>query len=183
MEVMYHYECKNNAGFTQYKTLDQWKQENPGVWETLGSENLPDKYLVEVKKGQKKSERRIYKLPDGTKLVAHYDIAGKYNYTNIVRADKKLRFYLNQRFFWETFETKYPFHILKKEDRIVDLENEAIIASFIDFVMDIQPIGLGANSFSDYKLWMQKNHCEKDLKSQGMFVSFMESINDKGDVR
>lgn len=29
------YYCKNEAGFFQYKTLEQWKAENPGVWETL----------------------------------------------------------------------------------------------------------------------------------------------------
>lgn len=34
-KVMYNYYCKNEAGFFQYKTIEQWKAENPGVWETL----------------------------------------------------------------------------------------------------------------------------------------------------
>ncbi len=35
MEIMFRYDCSNRAGFTQYKTLEQWKQENLGVAETL----------------------------------------------------------------------------------------------------------------------------------------------------
>ncbi|PHS26636.1 MAG: hypothetical protein COA83_02890 [Methylophaga sp.] len=33
--AVHAYQCKNNAGFTVYKTLEQWKQENPGVADTL----------------------------------------------------------------------------------------------------------------------------------------------------
>lgn len=35
MEVTYRYYCNNKAGFTQYKTIEQWREENPGVWESL----------------------------------------------------------------------------------------------------------------------------------------------------
>jgi len=35
MEVSFRYDCASYAGFTQYKTLDEWKRENPGVAETL----------------------------------------------------------------------------------------------------------------------------------------------------
>ncbi|MFQ5488778.1 MAG: hypothetical protein ACE5ET_10100, partial [Gammaproteobacteria bacterium] len=35
MEVTFRYECGKYAGFMQYKTLEQWKKENPGVAETL----------------------------------------------------------------------------------------------------------------------------------------------------
>jgi hypothetical protein len=31
----FHYQCDNNAGFTVYKTLDEWKAENPELSETL----------------------------------------------------------------------------------------------------------------------------------------------------
>lgn len=33
--VLQCYYCATQGGFTQYKTLDEWKQENPGVSETL----------------------------------------------------------------------------------------------------------------------------------------------------
>jgi hypothetical protein len=35
--AIHTYQCNNNAGFTVYKTLEQWKVENPGVAETLVS--------------------------------------------------------------------------------------------------------------------------------------------------
>lgn len=37
--VAHQYYCKTEAGFTVYKTLDEWKQENPGVAETLTYED------------------------------------------------------------------------------------------------------------------------------------------------
>lgn len=35
MEAMFKYHCATESGFTMYKTLDEWKRENPGVAETL----------------------------------------------------------------------------------------------------------------------------------------------------
>lgn len=35
--VLHQYYCANEAGFWVYKTVDQWKSENPGVIETLVS--------------------------------------------------------------------------------------------------------------------------------------------------
>jgi len=35
----HQYQCINNGGFTVYKTLDQWRDENPGVAETLVAVN------------------------------------------------------------------------------------------------------------------------------------------------
>ena len=39
--VAHKYYCSTEAGFWVYKTVDQWKAENPGVAETLHSEILP----------------------------------------------------------------------------------------------------------------------------------------------
>jgi hypothetical protein len=38
-KVQHDYYCRNQAGFWVYKTLDQWKQENPGVFEMLVHDN------------------------------------------------------------------------------------------------------------------------------------------------
>lgn len=35
MEISYRYKCAKYAGVDIYKTLDEWKQDNPGVAETL----------------------------------------------------------------------------------------------------------------------------------------------------
>ncbi len=32
---LHSYQCENNAGFTVYKTIEEWKKENPDIAETL----------------------------------------------------------------------------------------------------------------------------------------------------
>ena len=44
--IQHEYYCRTKAGFWVYKTLDQWKAENPGVLETLVVENEPPKSVV-----------------------------------------------------------------------------------------------------------------------------------------
>lgn len=41
--VAKQYYCRTQGGFYLYKTLDQWKQENPGVAKTLTWKLIPDK--------------------------------------------------------------------------------------------------------------------------------------------
>ncbi|MCU7873329.1 MAG: hypothetical protein KZQ91_11340 [Candidatus Thiodiazotropha sp. (ex Lucinoma borealis)] len=159
MEVLHSYKCANNVGFFQDKTLEAWKQENPGVWDTLGADKLPEKYFVKVKHGQERSKRRFFRLPDGTELIAHYDIAGKHNSTSMIRDDGKQRYWLNQRFYWETIWTKHLFHVHEWEERIVDLITGEVLARYVDFGTNIPPIGIGGSSLGDYKFWMQKRSC------------------------
>jgi hypothetical protein len=40
--IAHDYYCKQ-AGFTEFKPVEQWKKENPGVWETLGRYNFDEK--------------------------------------------------------------------------------------------------------------------------------------------
>lgn len=39
--AVHSYQCTHNAGFTVYKTLDEWRQKNPGVAETLAPVENP----------------------------------------------------------------------------------------------------------------------------------------------
>ncbi|MEW7973904.1 MAG: hypothetical protein AB2777_20835 [Candidatus Thiodiazotropha endolucinida] len=159
MEILHSYKCANNAGFYQDKTLDEWKAGNPGVWETLSFEALPEEYFVRVEHGREKSKDRYYLLPDGTELIAHYNPAGKHSTTRIVRDDGKTRYWLNQRFFWETVWTKHFFHVREWEERIVDFETGEVLARYVDFKTSIPPIGIGGSSLGDYKFWMRKRSC------------------------
>lgn len=175
MELLYRYECSVNAGIYHKKSIDDWKKENPGVWETLGPEIFPEEYFVKVKHGREKSKRKYYKLPDGTELIARYDIAGKHNYTDMVKGDGVMRFWLNQRFYSEYVKTNMFFHVLKKENRIVDLKTGEVIVTHIDYKTDIQPIGLGSNRLSNYKFWMQKKSCQSGGKyEQSMTFNSLE---------
>ncbi|MCU7937271.1 MAG: hypothetical protein KZQ99_20820 [Candidatus Thiodiazotropha sp. (ex Dulcina madagascariensis)] len=176
MEILYRYQCENHAGFFQDKTLDEWKVENPGVWETLSPEALPEEYFIKEKHGQERSKRRFYQLPDGTELIARYDLAGKYIGTRLLRGDGKQRYWLNQRFFWETIWTNHLFHVREREERIVDLKTGKALARYVDFGTNIPPIGIGGNSLSDYKIWMQKSSCESDRHSRKLFNEFSHLI-------
>ncbi len=49
MEIMHRHNCAEFAGFSQYKTLEEWKGENPGVAETL----VPQTGTRSVQKGNR----------------------------------------------------------------------------------------------------------------------------------
>jgi len=122
MEVVYRYQCATHAGFKQFKALNEWKQENPGVAETLTPIS------------------GVRSTFDGSRE----------------------RYQLNQRFVWDIIRKRHLFHIIEKEERVVDVKNDEILARYVDFMTDIPPIGWGANSLSDYKIWIQKRSCELD---------------------
>ena len=47
-DLAHRYYCKKEAGLWIYKTLDQWKAENPGVYETLVYDgNIPFKWVYD----------------------------------------------------------------------------------------------------------------------------------------
>ena len=53
-ELAHRYYCKKEAGLWIYKTLDQWKAENPGVYETLVyNKDRPFKWVYRDKNGSK----------------------------------------------------------------------------------------------------------------------------------
>lgn len=183
MEILYKYECENHAGFFQDKPLEEWKAENPGVWETLSQDALPEEYFIKEKYGREKSKRRFYRLPDGTELVAHYDITGKHNTTSMVRDDGKTRYWINQRFYWEAIWTKHLFHVREIEDRIVDSKTREAIARYVDFRTDITSFGIGTSDLSDYKFWMYKTSCESDSHSKGLFNEFYHLIKLKEEIK
>ncbi len=133
MEVAFHDDCGRYAGFTQYKSLEAWKKENPGVAETL----------VPVK--NPRSER-------------HGDVE---------------RYVLNQRFAWEIRRRKHPLYIVERDERIVDLETGEVLARYVDFSTDIQGVETGSGkTIADYKIWLGKRSCERDVVSRGKFYRF-----------
>ncbi|MCU7890866.1 MAG: hypothetical protein KZQ78_04300 [Candidatus Thiodiazotropha sp. (ex Ustalcina ferruginea)] len=108
-------------------------------------------------------------MPDGTELIARYDIAGKYIATDMLRGDRVSRYWINQRFYWETIWTKHLFHVREWEERIVDIKTGEVLAQYVDLGTNIPPIGIGGNSLSDYKFWMQKKSCGGGNESKKSF--------------
>ncbi len=62
--VVYKYYAHTKAGFWVYKTPEQWKEENPGVAETLTWKDMPDDYKGSGKfagyEGYKLNERILW---------------------------------------------------------------------------------------------------------------------------
>ena len=61
--VTHKYYCDKYAGLTVYKTVEQWKAENPGVAETLVANEGWDKHPEYI------NEERVYKLNERFHLV------------------------------------------------------------------------------------------------------------------
>ncbi len=134
----FKYECANRAGFTVYKTLEQWQQENPGVAETLSPDKLPEPYFYKTEpayKGQKSGHHdRYYRYPNGTELRVSYRKNGKVDHTRLKYPGSTSAHWLNERFAWTTRLTLRPFaRITEKSELIIDLETDEVLAEFVDF--------------------------------------------------
>ncbi len=156
--AVHNYQCKNNSGFTIYKTLEEWKQENPGVTETLNPD--PEKSSIKAYWVNTDASGRHYLLPDGTELVAHYGFGGEHLSTRMIKSDGTKGYWLNQRFAWITQYAKIWHIVRKTEERIVDIKTGEIIASKIDFSASVGRL-YNANKLSDYKIWFEERSCEK----------------------
>jgi hypothetical protein len=51
MEISYKNKCENEAGLAVYKTPEEWKAENPGVWETLTLQPNPRRDSAQIERG------------------------------------------------------------------------------------------------------------------------------------
>jgi hypothetical protein len=98
MEILFKYECSSKAGLFIEKTVEEWKKENPGVWEILDAEKFLEENMDRVEYGREESKRVYYKLNNGIELIARYDVAGEYLMTDMIMADGIDRVWLNERF-------------------------------------------------------------------------------------
>jgi hypothetical protein len=145
VHAVHYYECETEGGLTVYKTIEEWKRENPGVAETLNSnpEVSQSQYLVKVESGD-----RFYRLPDGTELEADYDVRNDLMYTKIKRSNVSVAYWLNQRFISESSKSIVWYIVRRNEERIVDLKTHEVIAQSVDFdtTGSTNPVELGGQS-------------------------------------
>lgn len=148
------YQCNVNAGFTVYKTVDEWKLENPGIAETLRPDDLPEQYLVETKNYDK-----FYHLPNGDVLKAHFSDKEHANFSQAyyLRSDNVSRSWINPRFAHETIWTKAWHIVTKIEQRIIDVKTKEVLADHIDFKSGNPP----SQGWAYLKFWLQNGQCGK----------------------
>jgi hypothetical protein len=179
VHAVHYYECETEGGLTVYKTIEEWKRENPGVAETLNSNPQVSQsqyeYLV-------KNEHldRFYRLPDDTELVARYDVKKNYMYTEMQRKDGSTASWLNQRFIWESRKSMAWYIVRRNEELIIDSKTNEVIAKFVDFdtTAPNNPVETGgAESWRDYVSFLKISSCENQEHYNGIkFHNFRRSI-------
>ena len=128
--AVHQYYCAKDSGFWVYKTLDQWKAENPGVMEGLVSYNKnPDGYNVNWPSVHKQSS-------DGHQK-------GSVNHLN-ARFDELVS--------WEDVSSIFP--IVRERYVLMDKKNSEVIARYIDFGS-----GNFVANREQLKFWMQNSNC------------------------
>ena len=152
--------CENQAGFVVHKTLDQWKQENPGVAETLIPSKVPEQYLIE---SEHDGRVKHYRLPDGMEVTARFWAGGKSQGADFKRPDDTKGYWLNQRFIWETKRTQ-GLLVGKVDERVVDRKTGEIVAQYIDFASH-PPWRTDGEWFllnpQNWKFWLGRESCKR----------------------
>lgn len=178
--AVHQFYCAKDSGFWVYKTLDQWKAENPGVMEGL-VRNPPEQYRISPFLRNKKH----YLLPNGTKLVAHYDVRGDLMFVNFNKPDDSSGYWLNQRFNW--IINQAPFfplnHMMREEQKVVDSKTDEVLARYVDFSTSHERRQAG---WSGWKFWLDNPHCIGGAMSGGKLSTFMEMatyLGEKGKIK
>jgi hypothetical protein len=149
--AVHQYYCATESGFWVYKTLDQWKAENPGVMEGLVSYNKnPSGFNVNWPSEQKQRSDGHQK-----EIIEHIN----------ERFDEKVS--------WEDVSSILP--ITRRENMFLDVTNNVVIARYVDFGTGnsvkntIGPPG-------PLKFWMHNGSCiggkEKQTKFGNFYIQF-----------
>ncbi|MBT3038087.1 MAG: hypothetical protein KUF75_02490 [Candidatus Thiodiazotropha sp. (ex Ctena orbiculata)] len=75
------------------------------------------------------------------------------------KSEGRRRYVLNQRFAWDIYYMDHFFGILKRDERIVDLNKNEILARYIDFSSGQS--SLSPDEFRDFKFWIYTESCEE----------------------
>ncbi len=161
MEYHYHKLCEEKAGLFQYKTLEQWREENPSTFAELTPYSLPEN--LHKKELTSTIEKKQYQLLDGTQLTLVHKKNG-YRNIHIKRPTGETGSWLNQRFIYEVKEGE-DRNIIKTEQKLIDVEKNEILVKKVDFRTNYPLLSLGTNKLSDYKFWMRKTSCFKKQDS------------------
>jgi len=149
--ITHRYYCSTQAGFWVYKTLDQWKAENPGVVETLVSYN---------------------RNPGGFNV----DWPSQHE----LRNDGHLKInsnHINERFnvivSWQDISGILP--IVREENVLFDVKKNDVIARYVDFGTG-NSVKNTAGPPGPLKFWLRSSDCiggrEKQINFGNFYLQF-----------
>lgn len=143
--IAHKYYCATQAGFWVYKSVDQWKAENPGVMEGLVSYNKnPGGYNVNW---PSKYELR----KDGHEKLIKELINARFN---VVVS-------------WQDISKVLP--IVRTENTLIDVKKNEVLARYICFGSG----NTVKNPVSDpLKFWLNSPHCQGGKEKQVKFGEF-----------
>lgn len=155
-EIMYRHYCNKEAGVWIYKTVEQWKRENPGVAETLGPYD-ESKFLKDVQ----------------TSISAGDPLN-----------DYTTKLQLNKRFI-EVRNKKGPMliNVFKRSHKIVDVKTGEVMARWIDFSSGYgsNPVELGTEyGLKGFKVWLADDECSCYSETHSTYSCFRNSIQKIG---
>jgi len=145
--VVHKYYCEKEAGFWVYKTLDQWKAENPGVMKGLVSYNRnPGGFNVDWPSQHIQSH-------DAQQITKTYHINEHFNLINR----------------WQ--EVQETFSILREENVLFDIKNNNAVARYINFKAGYS-ISNKVGLWKSLKFWLESKSCSDGIEKQNMFGKF-----------
>jgi len=173
------YNCATNAGFFVSKTVDRWKELNPGVLETLSLTHLPEDRRIELDGNDFSGggRNRKYRMADGTTLLAHFNVRNELMYVTYKKPDGESGYQLNERFRY-TRKTRNPDLIkLSREEYVVtDIAPDEVLARQVNFKQSTK--GSFQSGGEDWwKFWLQSGQgCSKDKFPDGGIHRYINSL-------
>ena len=173
------YNCASNAGFFVYKTIDQWKVQNPGVLETLSITHLPEENRIKLDINDYSGDgrNRKYRLPDGTTLLAYFNVKNELMWVEYTKPDGESGYQINERFRY-IYKTQEPSLIkLSREEYVVkDIATDEIMARQVNFHKKTKgKIWSGGEGW--WKLWFQTDEgCARDKFPDGGIHSYIDYL-------
>jgi hypothetical protein len=146
--IAYYSYCNNEAGVTQYKTLAQWRAENPGAYENLRI------FTDEDREERKALEKTLHIERNGRKIA--------------------VLSMTTPRFGTYAYRTKLPWTITKWTTEFIDEEKDELIVKSVEFTAGPgNVLEMGGDS---YKIWLNQPYCGKD-RAFGQITDEFEKRN------
>lgn len=142
----HQYYCAKDAGFWVYKTLDQWKAENPGVMEEL-VDNSPSPY------GSPNWPTEAWRGKEVTSINQRFGMLYKNHFTS-------------------SEESEFFLHVWRWQNELVDKKTGEVLARRVDFSTGNGHIG----GEPELRLWLHSDGCIGGRDNAIKFGEFLKQF-------